>query len=179
MNINRLSPDDWTNAGLKALATSGFTTLKADTLSKALGVSRGSFYWHFSDVGAFHAAVLKRWREVAYDNIVEGVEGAAPDRLRALLSRAFRADTHLERAVRAWATSEAMPRGIVEAMDATRLQYIQSILAGSGVHADRTMTRARIIYWAYLGHVLSAGELPSDVSDQVLDDLACLARAQI
>ncbi|CAN0507682.1 unnamed protein product, partial [Phaeothamnion confervicola] len=67
MADDRLTARDWVNAGLKALARSGFTALKADTLSKALGVSRGSFYWHFADVGAFHAAVLQRWREVAYE----------------------------------------------------------------------------------------------------------------
>ena len=61
----QLSADDWINAGLKALAKGGFTALKADPLARTMGVSRGSFYWHFADLGAFHAAILKRWREIA------------------------------------------------------------------------------------------------------------------
>ena len=52
---DQLSAKDWVDQGLKALASSGFTALKAEPLAKALRVSRGSFYWHFADIAAFHA----------------------------------------------------------------------------------------------------------------------------
>src|SRR5213080_4575890 len=58
----QLSAKDWLDQGLKTLSERGFTALKAEPLAKALGVSRGSFYWHFADVGAFHTAILKHWR---------------------------------------------------------------------------------------------------------------------
>ena len=96
MPDNRLGPAEWVNAGLKALAKSGFSALKADTLANRLGISRGSFYWHFADVSAFHAAILRRWREVALENIIEEVEGTADDRLEALACRAFAGDTGIE-----------------------------------------------------------------------------------
>src|SRR6185369_16750751 len=120
--IMKLSAQDWVKAGLRALANSGFAALKADSLAKALKVSRGSFYWHFADIGAFHDAVLQRWQEIAYENIVEEVEGAPGDRLQNLLNRAFRPDSPLERAVRAWATAEpkAKAKAMVEAIDAKR-----------------------------------------------------------
>src|SRR5438045_6686686 len=73
---DQLSAKDWLDQGLKTLARSGFTALKAEPLAKAMGVSRGSFYWHFADIGAFHAAVLARWREVATEQIIAGVEAA-------------------------------------------------------------------------------------------------------
>ena len=41
-----------------------------------MGVSRGSFYWHFADIGAFHAAILERWREVAAEQIIANLEAA-------------------------------------------------------------------------------------------------------
>src|SRR6059058_2355838 len=85
----QLSADHWINQGLKALAKSGFTALKADPLAKAMGVSRGSFYWHFADLCAFHTAVLKRWREVAADQIIADVEADSDDPLKALLRRTF------------------------------------------------------------------------------------------
>ena len=71
---DQLSAKDWIDQGLKALANSGFTALKADPLAKALRVSRGSFYWHFADIAAFHAAVLARWHEVAAEQIIVNVE---------------------------------------------------------------------------------------------------------
>src|SRR5258707_1201422 len=42
-----------------------------------MGVSRGSFYWHFADVDAFHAAILRHWREVAAERIIANVEAAS------------------------------------------------------------------------------------------------------
>ena len=74
---DQLSAKDWLDQGLKTLAKSGFTALKAEPLAKAMGVSRGSFYWHFADIGAFHAAILKHWREVAAEQIIAGVEAAS------------------------------------------------------------------------------------------------------
>src|SRR5262245_40944342 len=71
---DQLSAQDWVDQGLKALAKSGFTALKADPLAKTMGVSRGSFYWHFADIGAFHAAILKRWREVTTEQTITDLE---------------------------------------------------------------------------------------------------------
>ncbi|RTL63482.1 MAG: TetR/AcrR family transcriptional regulator, partial [Hyphomicrobiales bacterium] len=65
MGDDRLARADWVKAGLKALAREGASALKADRLARELGVSRGSFYWHFADVDAFHRAVLEGWKTVA------------------------------------------------------------------------------------------------------------------
>ena len=177
MNDDRLTVRDWVNAGLKALAKSGFTALKADPLSKALGVSRGSFYWHFADVGAFHAAVLQRWREVAYENVVREVEGAAESRLTALLDRAFRADIRLEKAVRSWATTEAKASAMIESVDARRLKYIRDLLVEAGLTSGVASARARILYWAYLGRGLTTSLPASAEQRRILDELAGLAAA--
>lgn len=178
MTDDRLSSNDWLDAGLKALAKSGFTALKADTLAKSLGVSRGSFYWHFPDVAAFHAAILRRWREVALENIIEAVESGPNDRLRALFSRAFQADSRLETAVRAWATADAQAKAVVEAVEAERLRYLQRLLIAAGVEARLASIRARIINWTYLGHALSGRKLDPKTWQQVLEDLLRLATSK-
>ena len=88
---DQLSARDWLDQGLKTLAKNGFTALKADPLAKAMGVSRGSFYWHFADIAAFHAAILKHWREVAAERVIADLEATPEDRdaLALLLQRAF------------------------------------------------------------------------------------------
>jgi len=35
---------------------------------------------HFADVGAFHAAVLEHWRDVAAEQIIRDIEAESPDR---------------------------------------------------------------------------------------------------
>ncbi len=178
MADNRLKPAEWVNAGLKALAKSGFSALKADTLANRLGISRGSFYWHFADVAAFHAAILRRWREIALENIIDEIEEAADDRLEALASRAFSRDTGIERAVRAWATADGGARAAVEAVDAERVRYLRKLLIDAGIPSNVAGTRARMINWCYLGFALSSNKLDQHILKQVVGDLSQLARAK-
>src|SRR5580658_8170485 len=177
MADNRLKPAEWVNAGLKALAKSGFSALKADTLANRLGISRGSFYWHFADVSAFHAAILRRWREIALENVIDEIEGA-DDRLEALAARAFARNAGIERAVRAWATADGRARAAVEAVDAERTRYLRKLLIDAGVPPGVAGTRARIINWCYLGFALSSNKLDDDTLKQVVGDLSQLARAK-
>ena len=176
MRHNRLGPTEWVNAGLKALARFGFAALKADTLANRLRVSRGSFYWHFAHVSAFHAAILSRWREVALEKIIAEVEGTADDRLDALLTRAFGAGSRIERAVRAWATVDPQARAAVEAVDRERIRYLRELLEDSGAPAQAAETRARIMNWAYLGFALSSRRLDAEFLKGVVRELSQLAR---
>lgn len=176
MRHNRLGPTEWVNAGLKALARFGFAALKADTLANRLRVSRGSFYWHFAHVSAFHAAILSRWREVALEKIIAEVEGTADDRLDALLTRAFGAGSRIERAVRAWATVDPQARAAVEAVDRERIRYLRELLEDSGAPAQAAETRARIMNWAYLGFALSSRRLDEESLKGVVRQLSQLAR---
>jgi AcrR family transcriptional regulator len=175
---DRLAAGDWVKAGLQALAADGVGALKADLLAKSLGISRGSFYWHFADIGAFHAAVLARWREIAAEAVIRDLDLLAPgsDRLRSLLRRAFTADAALEIAVRAWALSDAKARAAVAAVDRRRLAYLEDILAAAGIGSAAALARARILYWAYLGFALSRPKLARQQVDTLLAELAALGK---
>ena len=48
----KLSVDDWIEAGYALLADEGIEALKIDRLCGRLGVTKGSFYWHFTDMAA-------------------------------------------------------------------------------------------------------------------------------
>ncbi len=173
----QLSADDWIKAGLKALAKSGFTALKADPLAKAVGVSRGSFYWHFADLGAFHAAVLKRWREIAAEQIIADVEVASGEPLKALLRRTFGARLDLERAVRNWAAFDAAAQAAVRAIDRRRLDYIETLLEKRGLDAATAQARARILYWTFLGFALSGAPVPAGQLQNLLDEILRMVSA--
>jgi AcrR family transcriptional regulator len=170
---DQLSAQDWLHQGLKTLAKSGFTALKADPLAKAMGVSRGSFYWHFADIGAFHAAILARWHEVAAEQIISNVEAASKDQnpLALLLRRVFSERLMLERAVRTWASVDPAARAAVQAIDRRRLSYVEGLLAQSGLSAEIARARAQIFYWAFLGFALSDQPLPKARQQAVVDEL--------
>jgi len=173
----QLSARDWLNQGLKVLAAKGFTALKAEPMAKAMGVSRGSFYWHFADIGAFHAELLSYWREVAAEQIITGVEAAAKDEptLAVLLRRTFSGRLVLEKAVRSWAASDAGARNAVQAIDRRRLDYVAGLITAEGLPSEMAQARAQIVYWAFLGFALSDRPLPKVQHDAVIEELIRLA----
>jgi AcrR family transcriptional regulator len=173
---DQLSAQDWVDFGLKTLAKSGFTALKAEPLAKAMGVSRGSFYWHFADIGAFHAAILTHWREVATEQIIAAVETAksknkGEDPLAVLLKLTFGSKFVLEKAVRSWAANDPRARAAVVAVDRRRLDYIENLLKQAGLAEDVARARAQILFWAFFGYALSDQALPPDKQQAVLDEL--------
>jgi len=174
--LQKLSPDDWIDAGLNALARDGFTALKADVIARKLSVSRGSFYWHFADVAAFENAVMERWRDVMAEAVIRELEGLTPAsaRLSHLSRLAFGASPALEIAMRTWAASDARARAVVRTVDKRRLTYIGRMLRDGGVASDQVQPRAQIIYWTYLGFVLSGQPVPEVERNRLIEQLTRL-----
>jgi AcrR family transcriptional regulator len=174
---DQLSANDWLDLGLNVLATQGFTALKAEPLAKALGVSRGSFYWHFADIGDYHAAILKHWREVAAEQVIAGLEAASDheDPVALLLRQAFTLRLTLEKAVRSWATSDAAARSAVQAIDRRRLGYVEELLRRKGFATEAAQARAQILYWAFVGYALSDKPLSKAQQQRLLEELITIA----
>jgi len=174
---DQLSAKDWLDQGLKALAEHGYAALKAEPLAKTLGVSRGSFYWHFADVEAFHAAVLEHWREVAAERIIAEVEASAggENPLQLLLRRVFGERLALERAVRSWSTVNPAARAAVHAIDRRRIRYVQGLLGSSGLSPEVAGARAQILYWAFLGFALGDRPLPRRQRLALLEEMLRMA----
>ena len=174
---DQLSAQDWIDAGLKTLSKRGFAALRAEPLAQALGVSRGSFYWHFADIAAFHAAILKTWREVAAEAIIANVEAASgdDDAIAVLLRRVFRERLGLERAVRSWAAFDAAAKAAVLAIDQRRLNYVEGLIRARGVASDKAALRAQILYWAFLGYALTDKPLAKTQMETVIAELVAIA----
>lgn len=76
----RLSKDDWLNAAFQAVVEGGFDQARVLVLADRLGVTRGSFYWHFTDHAELIAALLARWRaqEAAINTQLAAIATADP-----------------------------------------------------------------------------------------------------
>lgn len=57
----RLSVEDWIQAGYTLLAEEGIKALKLDRLCARVGATKGSFYWHFTDMANYRAALIAAW----------------------------------------------------------------------------------------------------------------------
>jgi len=59
----RLTRDDWLDAAFLAVVDGGFDKVRVLVIAQALGVTRGSFYWHFTDHADLVNSLIARWRE--------------------------------------------------------------------------------------------------------------------
>lgn len=167
----KLTKQQWLDFSLKELTKHGHGQLSAKRLSSKLGVSRGSFYWHFRDIHDFEASLLKRWSELTTENTIEDLSAVESPKLRllTLVQRAMQGDMKLERAVRAWAISNSSVAKVVEEVDHQRVKYIESILPAMNVASADVIPRARMLYWASLGHMMLPENHNVDLSAEQLD----------
>ncbi len=150
----RLNRQDWLGAALGALARDGEAAIRVEPLAKRLGVTKGSFYWHFADRPALLAAVLAEWELRATDAVIVEVEAAGGDasaRLALLFRITAGADGRLDRAVRAWAANDAGAATVQGRVDGRRLAYLAAQFAALGFPLDEAASRARIAYQSLIG----------------------------
>ena len=123
----RHTPQTWIDAGLKSLTRIGPDGLRAETLARELGTTKGSFYWHFKDVPAFQSAALRHWSETTkarYAAALQSGETSA-QQLRTLGQVKPRAP---DLAVRAWAVHDPGARRVVAKLDKWVLAEISARL---------------------------------------------------
>src|SRR5829696_2935770 len=58
-----LKAEDWVEAARAAMVEGGIDAVAVEPLARRLGVTKGSFYWHFRDRRALLDATLERWQE--------------------------------------------------------------------------------------------------------------------
>jgi len=61
----RLDAAAWIAAAFDALADGGIDAVRVEPLAKALGITKGSFYWHFADRRALLDAMLRHFEDPA------------------------------------------------------------------------------------------------------------------
>src|SRR5215217_5141721 len=58
-----LKAEVWVGAARAAMAEGGIDAVAVEPLARRLGVTKGSFYWHFKDRRALLEATLEGWEE--------------------------------------------------------------------------------------------------------------------
>jgi AcrR family transcriptional regulator len=66
-----LTPESWLDAAFHAVVEGGFEKARVQLLAHTLGVTRGSFYWHFTDHAELISSLLMRWRDRELDLIYQ------------------------------------------------------------------------------------------------------------
>ena len=88
----RLSAADWAQVALDVIAEQGVAAVAVEPLARRLGVTKGSFYWHFPSRDALLQAALERWEEVEQQQVFGSLEEEPDPRER--LRRLFQLVGH-------------------------------------------------------------------------------------
>ncbi len=160
MKAPRLTAVDWIAAAFRRLGAGGIAAVRAEAIARDLGVSKGSFYWHFKDLADLKARMLEHWQAQATARIIAMSEGdglAPHDRLARLLELATSdlADPYggltTEAAIRDWARTDPLAAHAQALADQARQGFLADLLVDIGI-AD-AQRNARLILMAYTGAV--------------------------
>ena len=147
---------DWLLAALNLFVAEGIDALRITRLAEELGVTRGSFYWHFSNREDLIDALVDYWRDKNTNAILNAVEDT-----QSLSEGVFRLfdtyvdtdlfDPQLDLAIREWARRSDQIRAEVDDADTRRVQAITDFFVRYDYPMPQAFIRARVIYFAQIG----------------------------
>jgi len=143
-----LSRDVWLEKALYVVSRTGGAKLRIDSLVKEVGVTKGSFYWHFKNRDDFVRSLIDYWHErytLTVSEYLDDYEGSAMEKLRKLMEMVFVEQlTRHDLAIRSWAIADPKLRGLVKRTDDYRLNYLRMLFRGIGFNKDGADLRARV-----------------------------------
>ncbi|MEY4763678.1 MAG: hypothetical protein RI907_351 [Pseudomonadota bacterium] len=156
----QLTPQDWIDAALAHLVDHNIDAVRVDVLARKMGVTRGSFYWHFTDRDDLLKRVLQHWRTTTTEAVIARFQGRDPVTVvRELLAlpahgRTAAQASSVEQAVREWARRDPTAREMLDEVDNRRLTYFAECFTALGHDAAEARLRAFMLYGSMISDSL-------------------------
>ena len=153
----------WIDEGLRALAAGGPDAVRIEPLARAIGVTKGGFYWHFADRPALLEEMLDAWERVSVDEAIARVDGEGGD-AEARLWRLFTlAGSHrevlaIDLAVRDWARRDLAVAERLRRVDNRRMDYLRSQFAAFCPDEDDVEARCLLAFSVWIGNHFMAAD---------------------
>lgn len=159
-----LSASDWAQAALDAIAAGGIEAVAVEPLARKLGVTKGSFYWHFQNRNALLKAALDAWEEQETTEVVRQVDGIEDPRYR--LQQVFRvANAGIRNGrltgVFAAASSDPLIGPVVERVAKNRLEFLNDCYAALGFEPEEARRWSMFAYATFMGTLQLRSDDPS------------------
>lgn len=143
----RLSREAWLQQALDTLAEDP-AHLRVDEIASRLGVSKGSFYWHFGNREDFVQRLAAYWRDqytLVVIGAVSSADGPPEERLRFLLTQILTERyARYDPAIRAWARLEPGILPVIREVDELRLKILRRLFKEMGFTGTELEVRTRI-----------------------------------
>ena len=148
--------------------TEGIDEVRITRLADDLDVTRGSFYWHFSNRDDLLDALVDYWKAKNTPAIIASTDNA--DSLDAGIFQFFETcidaqqfDSRLDLAIREWARRSKSIRKALDEADHARVQAFTEFFQRFGYPMPQAFIRARVIYFAQIGFYALDVDEPMDV----------------
>ena len=167
-----LDREAWIKGAIAILAEHGAEGLRVEVLAKRLGVTKGSFYWHFKGRRDLFDAVLEFWKEGRIRDIRKQTQAEPGGEVAALLhtievyaSARNRKGISIEAAVRDWARRDAQAIAVVEEVDAERLICSCRLFLACGLDPEEAQARSVMLYAYVFGvSLMHCGRFTADLA---------------
>lgn len=147
---------DWLQRALEVFISEGIDAVRITRLANDLGVTRGSFYWHFENREDLIDALVSYWKDKNTAAITRSVDMAASlaDGIFGFFETCIDSasfDPRLDLAIREWSRRSAHIRKLVDREDAARIDALQQFYAGFDYPMPDALIRARVLYYSQIG----------------------------
>jgi AcrR family transcriptional regulator len=172
--VTRTPRERWIEEAMRALAAGGPDAVKVEPLAKAIGVTKGGFYWHFEGRPALLEEVLDAWERASVTDVIERLEGAggsAREKLDGLFALAA-ANPEIRRAdlaIRDWARRDPAVAERLRRVDGRRMDYLRSLFAGISDEPGDVEARCLLTMSLFTGSDFVAVEHPGRSRREVMD----------
>jgi AcrR family transcriptional regulator len=172
---SRLTAADWIDAACVVIMERGVGAVAVEPLALRLGVTKGSFYWHFANRDALVQAALERWEQVDTEAVIATVAQIDDprERLRQLMVEAmsyvptrggeagsgFLFGPAFDLAI-ADAGNDPIVEPILRRVSERRLDYLEQCYRAVGFAPEGARYQALMAYAAYVGTLRLAREAP-------------------
>jgi AcrR family transcriptional regulator len=147
----RLNRNDWITSSLDLLAAEGIGAVTVDRLASGLGVTRGSFYHHFSNRDELLDALLDHWADQLTYRIRDQVINLQldPETTLLVLLRTIRSEeaAKYDAPFRAWALHDERARAVLKRVDQSRFETVRAQFERLGFDQHQRELRARLFLY--------------------------------
>jgi AcrR family transcriptional regulator len=163
-----LSVESWCRAALNLIVREGVQAVAVEPMTRSLGVTKGSFYWHFPTRDALVHETLRLWeRDQTQD--MESRMGGIPDpraRLRILMFAGFEdLENGLFFAALCASSEDPRVQPYLRRVSERRLAFVTESFRGLGLSDQEARMRALFAYSAYVGYFHLLRAIPDRVRD--------------
>jgi AcrR family transcriptional regulator len=147
---------DWLQCALEVFVSEGIDAVRITRLAEDLGLTRGSFYWHFENREDLIDALVSYWKDKNTAALTRAVDNATSlaDGIFRFFETCIDAayfDSRLDLAIREWSRRSPQIRELVDREDAARLEALQSFFAAFDYPMPEALIRARVLYYSQIG----------------------------